>query len=58
MDIQEDSPIEVTKEQYLQIMNGRYTCGSCAGLEENGKYFIKVWFMDYVPQIKQILGVK
>ena len=52
-EIKYDTPIEVTKSQYHKLMTD--CAGVVAGLEENGKYFIKVWLMKYKSHIQRIL---
>lgn len=47
-------PIEVTKRQYNTIMVDFK--GVCAGLVKDGKYYIKVWFMEYKNDIQSIIN--
>ena len=54
MEIKYDTPIEVTPHQYRVLMNDAR--GSCAGKKEDGKFFIKVWAMEYIGQIKEFLN--
>lgn len=54
MEILYDQPFEVTAKQYTMLM-ARFQ-QVVAGRTEGGKYFIKVWVMSYVPQIKRALG--
>lgn len=47
-----DTPIKVSVLQYRNIMS------KCGGMvagrrDENGQYWIKVWFMQYADYIKQ-----
>lgn len=53
MEIKYDIPIEVTKDQYRILM--RECCGIVAGREENGKYYIKVWLMEYANYVRRII---
>lgn len=53
MEIKYDVPIEVTSRKYVEIM--RMFSGCVAGRTENGKYYIKVWFMKYADMIKKQL---
>ena len=55
-EIKYDVPIEVTKEQYTAIMT--YLAGVCAGREESGKCYIKVWVMGYAKRIQRFLDAK
>ena len=48
-----NNPIEVTKNQYNIIM--RDFKGICAGQIANGKYFIKIWLMEYKQEIQSII---
>lgn len=56
IEIKYDTPIEVSKEQYLLIINK--FCGVVAHREHEGKYYIKVWVMGYANKIKEILKIK
>ena len=52
--IQYDTPIEVTERQYKSVM---LICGGIvAGTIIDGKYFVKVWMMKYVPYVQQVLN--
>lgn len=51
-----DSPFEVTSEQYKNLMN--QFAGIVAGKEEDGKYYIKVWFTKYIPMIEKVLELR
>lgn len=51
--IKYNQPIEVSKIQYNTIMVDFK--GVCAGLVKDGKYFIKVWFMQYKKDIQEII---
>ena len=53
MEIKYDIPIEVTEIQYRTLMD-KFS-GVVAGRKENGKYYIKVWFMKYAKYVKQYL---
>lgn len=56
-EIKYDTPFEVTKEQYEQLM--KQCDGLVAGREEKGKYFIKVWLKGFcLPELKRILKLK
>lgn len=53
--IQYDKPIEVTKKQYDKLLV------KCAGIvahriDNEGKYWIKVWFMQYKDMVQKILN--
>ena len=52
-EIKYDVPIEVTQKQYNSIMNS--CCGVVAGREADGKYYIKVWHMVYVHEVRKHL---
>ncbi len=54
--IKYDTPIEVTKSQYNTLMN-KFS-GVVCGLEDNGKYYIKVWLMQYAHLIENFLQSK
>jgi hypothetical protein len=54
MEIKYDTPVEVNERQYNASM--RLLSGIVAGRIENGKYYIKIWFMKYVPYLTQILN--
>ncbi len=47
-------PFEVSKNAYSTIMN--MIPGSCSGREENGKFFIKCWLMNWKPEIEDIIN--
>lgn len=52
-EIKYDTPIEVTKEQYLTAeVNLR---GVAAFQEKDGKYFVKLWHGGYKPALRKIL---
>ena len=53
MDIQYDTPIEVTEKQYKRIMSELK--GVCCGRIENGKHFIKLWLMSWKSNVIWIL---
>jgi len=55
MEIKYDTPIEVSKNQYKKIMQD--CSGIVAGLEQNGKYYIKVWMMTYANYVRAVLSV-
>ena len=55
MEIKYDIPIEVTEKQYRKLMTE--CAGIVAGREENGKYYIKVWFMKYTEYVKRVAGL-
>lgn len=53
--IQYDKPFEVNKNQYDALKD------KCSGIvahriDDNGKYWIKVWLMNEVGYIKEILN--
>ncbi len=56
MEIKYDTPIEVTKKQYERLME--QFAGAVAGREWEGKYFIKVWLMQYAYAIRRAMGQK
>lgn len=53
MDIQYDTPLEVTEKQYKRIMSELK--GVCCGRIENGKHFIKLWLMSWKSNVIWIL---
>lgn len=53
MIIEYNKPIEVTQKQYARIMTELK--GVCAGKIENGKYYIKVWIMNWKLNVLWIL---
>lgn len=55
--IEYDTPIEVSKEQYNILMT---QCkGIVAGREsEDGKFYVKVWAMDYAEIVAKIIKPK
>lgn len=52
--IKYNQPIECTAKQYSILM--RDFAGICAGQIKDGKYFIKVWLMEYKDQVRTILN--
>lgn len=54
MNIQYDTPFEVTEYQYRLLMS---KCGGIvAGRIEDGRYYIKVWLMRYKKEVERILN--
>lgn len=53
MTIEYNKPIEVTQKQYGRIMTELK--GVCAGKIEDGKYYIKVWLMNWKQNVQWIL---
>lgn len=53
MNLEYDTPVEVTEKQYRAIMP-KWNWVVC-GREENGKYFIKLWVTKYRGHVQQIL---
>lgn len=53
IEIKYDTPFEVNKKQYDQIM--QLCGGAMCGRVEDDKYFIKVWIMSFVPAVKRQL---
>jgi hypothetical protein len=54
MEIQYNIPIEVTEGQYRKIM--RTLAGVVAGRkDEDGKYWVKLWFMKYRNHLEIML---
>lgn len=56
MKIEYDKQIEITEKQY------RYMIVEFKGIiahriDENGRYWIKVWYMKYAPLIKKYLSI-
>ena len=53
--IQYDKPFEVTEKQFNAL---RDKCSGmlCHRIDDNGKYWIKVWLMNEVGYIKEILN--
>lgn len=56
INLQYDTPIEVTKRQYDIIMNDY--AGTCFGREENGKYYIKLASRGFKKIIERILNTQ
>lgn len=54
--IKYDIPIEVTEKQYHALRNG--LPGLIAPRQENGRFFIKVWFMSVAPMIEKFLNTE
>jgi hypothetical protein len=54
--IKYDVPFEVSKEQYSFLMNNFQ--GIVAGREQEEKYYIKVWLIQYAKQIENFLKIK
>lgn len=48
-DLKYDASVEVSKEQYL-MAKVKYA-GIIAHRKENGKYYIKLWFMQYKDKL-------
>ena len=55
MTVEYDKPIEITKEQYALFTKEQFS-GAVAHRQESGKFFIKVWIMEYAEIIEQILN--
>ncbi len=53
MKIEWDKPIEVTKSQYEKAMVDFSTL--IAGRKEGGKFYIKLWFMQYKTRLAILL---
>lgn len=53
MELQFDTPVEVTETQYKRIMSELK--GVCAGRIENGKHYIKLWLMSWKSNVIWIL---
>lgn len=53
MIIEYNKPIEVTQKQYGRIMTELK--GVCAGKVEDGKYYVKVWLMNWKQNVQWIL---
>ena len=53
MKINYDEPIEVNKEKYL-LLTKKYA-GIIAHREEEGKYFIRLWNMNFKKQLEEDL---
>lgn len=53
IDLQYDIPVEVTQKQYYAIR--RDYAGVCPHREENGKYYIKLWYMSYKDRVQNCL---
>ncbi len=51
--IKYNTPIEVTEKQYRTAMNELSGC--IAGKIVDGKFFVKLWVMAYLKELKQIL---
>ena len=52
--IQYNQTIEVTKEQYTTIK--KIYSGFVAFKEQNGKFYIKVWYMKIASKINQLIN--
>ena len=52
--IQYNQPIEVTKEQFTIIK--KIYSGFVAFKEQNGKFYIKVWYMKIASKINQLIN--
>ena len=50
-----NKPIEVTENQYRVIMT--QLAGICAGKEEDGKFYIKLWMTKYKKNVQQVLDI-
>lgn len=53
MKVEYDIPIEVSHRAYVTIMNN--LAGVCAGRVQGGKYFIKLWIMEYKHEVADII---
>lgn len=54
MKIEHNKPFEVTERHYHKIM-GNFG-GVVAGQKVDGKYYIKVWLMRFVPHIEKVIN--
>jgi hypothetical protein len=52
-EIKYDTPIEVTHKQYGFLVT--HYSGKIAHRQENGRYFIKLWYMPAAKEINEIL---
>ena len=55
LDIRYDVPIEVTKKQYRRIVT-RFGQLVAHRVDRKGRYFIKLWTMDYKEELKKELN--
>lgn len=53
VDLQYDVPVEVNQKQYNAIR--RDYAGSCPHREDNGKYYIKLWYMSNKDHVEKCL---
>lgn len=53
MTLQYDTPIEVSQRAYALLMND--LSGVCAGRQHQGKFYVKIWIMEYKKEVKQII---
>lgn len=53
MEIKYNIPFEVTETQYNKLMYD--FSGVVAGRKKDGKFYIKVWLMEYAKHIQQLL---
>jgi hypothetical protein len=53
MTIKFDIPFEVTEKQYNDLLNK--CAGIVAGQKRDGKFYIKVWLMNYAGYVRTFL---
>lgn len=55
MDIKYDKPFEVTEKQYKALVNAGCSTVGCHRVDEEGKYWFKLWMMEEKKFIQKIL---
>lgn len=54
IEVKYDTPIEVTEKQYTEIT--RLLAGCVASKKEGGKYYIKLWLMQFKLKLEHYLN--
>lgn len=49
-----DMPFEVTQRQYSAVM--REYAGCVAGREHDGRFYLKIWIMQYARAIRSLIS--
>ena len=52
--IKYNKDIEVTQNQYVKIMTE--LAGICAGREDDGKFYVRIWFPKYKNLLLEIIN--
>ena len=55
-DLEYNIPIEVSEKQYRKVMSEG--AGICAGREDNGKFYIKLWMSAYKDMVLKLLNIQ